>query len=199
MSKVCANWKWEHNATMIERGRIILSWHPRKYHFNPILKTGQLLHGEVKHLPTNRNFFLTLVYGRNLEDQRLPLWEALGLIALSLDDPYFVLGDFNSVLRMGETIGGVEVTKCETKDFATCITHNGLQELQYEAPFFTWTNKKIWSRIDRAFHNEFWYECLAYIHIHYKPQGLSDHTPIILGFPHYPKPKNLFQFCEIWT
>ncbi|KAJ8429696.1 hypothetical protein Cgig2_004495 [Carnegiea gigantea] len=88
MSKVCANWKWEHNAIMTEKGRIILSWHPRKYHFSPILKTDQLLHGEVMHLLTNRKFFLTLVYGRNLEDQRLPLWEALGSITLSLEDPW---------------------------------------------------------------------------------------------------------------
>ena len=64
MSKVCANWNWEHNATKTERGRIILSWHPRKYHFGLILKKDQLLHGEVKHLPTNRNFFVTLVYRR---------------------------------------------------------------------------------------------------------------------------------------
>ena len=67
-----------------------------------------------------------MVYGRNLEDQRLPLWEALGSIALSLDDPSCVFGDFNLVLRMGERIGGVEVAEGETKDFATCITQNGL-------------------------------------------------------------------------
>ena len=73
MSKVCPNWKWEHNATRIERGRIILSWHPRKYHFNVITESDQLIHGRVTHLPTTKHFFITLFYGRNLEDQRLPL------------------------------------------------------------------------------------------------------------------------------
>ena len=100
---------------------------------------------------------------------------------------------------MGERIGGVEVAEGETKDFATCITQNGMQEFQYEGAFLTWTNKTIWSRIDRAFHNDFWYECIAYTRVHYKPQGLPDHTPITLSFPHYPKPKSLFQFCEMWT
>ncbi|KAJ8420415.1 LOW QUALITY PROTEIN: hypothetical protein Cgig2_018066 [Carnegiea gigantea] len=119
---VCANWKWEHNATMIERGRIILSWHLRKYNFSHKLKTDQLLHGEVKHLPTNRNFFLTLVYGRNMKDQRLPLWEDLGSIAMSLQDLWCVLGDFNSVLRMSERIGGVGLTEGEIRDFASYIT-----------------------------------------------------------------------------
>ena len=81
IGKVYANWKWEHNASMTEKGRIILYWHPRRYHFSPIHKTDQLFHGEIMHLSINRRFYLTLVYGRNLEDQRLPLWEDLGSIA----------------------------------------------------------------------------------------------------------------------
>ncbi|KAJ8420942.1 hypothetical protein Cgig2_002022 [Carnegiea gigantea] len=55
MSKICANWQWEHNATMTERGRIILNWHPRRYNFSPILKTDQLLHGEL-----NKNKFVDI-------------------------------------------------------------------------------------------------------------------------------------------
>ena len=107
------------------------------------------------HLPTNKQFFLTLVYGRNLDYQRVPLWEAIESIALSLEDTWCVLGDFNTVLRLGERIGGVEVTERETRDFTSCINQNGLTEFQYEGAFFTWTNKTVWSRIDRAFHNDF--------------------------------------------
>ena len=58
-------------------------------------------------------------------------------------DPCCVLGDFNTVLRLGERIGGVEVTERETKDFASCITHSGLKEFQYEGAFFTWANKTV--------------------------------------------------------
>jgi len=49
----------------------------------------------------------------------------------------------------------VEVTERETRDFASCINQSGLKEFKYERAFFTWTNKTVWSRIDRAFHNEF--------------------------------------------
>jgi len=196
IGKVCANWKWEHNATMTERGRITLCWHPRRYHFSLILKTDHLFHREVMHLSKNRSFYLTLVYGRNLEDQRLPLWEDLASLGQSLEDPWCVSGDFNSVLRLGERIGGVEVTEGETRDFATCINKNGLQKFQYEGAFFTWTNKTIWSRINKVFHNELWYECFAYIHAHYMSQGLSDHTPIILSFPQGPKPRSTSNFVK---
>jgi len=65
--------------------------------------------------------------------------------------------------------------------------------------FFTWTNKVIWSRIDRAVHNTLWYNTFAYTHVFYQPQGLSDHSPISLDFPTCPKPKPSFQFCDMWT
>ncbi|KAJ8432338.1 hypothetical protein Cgig2_020687 [Carnegiea gigantea] len=162
MGKVCPYWQWVHNASMTKRGRIILSWHPRRYQFNMILKIDQLIHGEAIHLLTNMKFYITFVYGRNLEDQRIPLWGDLMSLAQSLEDPWYMLGDFNSVLKLGERIGGVEVTDGETSDFAACIKQCGLQEFNYKRAFFTWTNKTVWSRIDRALHNELYLGALFF-------------------------------------
>ena len=99
VGKVCHNWQWEHNATMTDRGKIIISWHPRRYQFNMILKTDQMIHGEAIQLSTNKRFYITFVYGRNLEEQRIPLWDDLKALSQSLDEPWCVLGDFNSVLH----------------------------------------------------------------------------------------------------
>ncbi|KAJ8438738.1 hypothetical protein Cgig2_013784 [Carnegiea gigantea] len=103
-----------------------------------------------------------------------------------------------SAAPRGET-GGIEVIDAETRSFANCIQQCNLQEFGYEGAFFTWTNKTIWSRIDRALHNELWYDACAFTHAHFKPQGLSDHTPIVINFPHLPKPKPTFLFCDMWT
>ena len=199
MNRVCPNWHWVHNANSSEKGRIILSWKPSKYQFSMILKTDQLVHGEVYHLPTSKRFYLTMVYGRNYEDQRLPMWGDLRDIASSMDDPWCVLGDFNAVMHMGDRIGGLDVTEGETRDFATCVSQCGLQEFPHEGSFFTWTNKTIWSRIDRVFHNAVWYDIIDYTHVQFKSPGLSDHTPIILSFPHCPRPRATFQFCDMWV
>ncbi|KAJ8422445.1 hypothetical protein Cgig2_033522 [Carnegiea gigantea] len=169
--------QWEHNASMTDRGRIILSWHPRRYQFNLILKTDQLIHGEAVHLSTNKKFYITVIY----------------------EDPWCVLGDFNSVLNQLERIGGIDVADGEVSDFVACIKHCGLQEFSYGGAFFTWTNTIVWSRIDKALHNELWYEGFAYTHVHYMLQGLSDHTLIILSFPHCPRPRNTFQFRGMLT
>jgi len=105
--------------------------------------TDQLIHGEVFQLSTTKKFFITFVYGRNLEEQRLPLWKNIQTISQSLAGPWSLLSDFNSVLHQGDRIGGVEVNDGETKDFAECIQHCNLQEFNYKGPFFTWTNKTI--------------------------------------------------------
>ena len=43
------------------------------------------------------------------------------------------------------------------------------------------------------------YEAFACTHVHIMAQGLSDHTPVRLSFPPFPKPKSTFIFCDMWT
>ncbi|KAJ8419740.1 hypothetical protein Cgig2_015758 [Carnegiea gigantea] len=63
---------------------------------------------------------------KNLEEQRIPLWEDLVALSQTLEDPWCVLGDFNSVLHQGERIGGLDVTDGDTKDkgFKDMVKHS---------------------------------------------------------------------------
>ena len=72
-NNVCYSWQWDHNATSSKRGRILVCWHPKAYHFQVIQKTDQLIHGRATQLATNKHFFLTFVYGFNHEAQRKPM------------------------------------------------------------------------------------------------------------------------------
>ncbi|KAJ8419310.1 LOW QUALITY PROTEIN: hypothetical protein Cgig2_009221 [Carnegiea gigantea] len=73
MGKIYSNWEWLHNATDTERGRIIISWHPRRYQFFLLHMHDQVIHGKAFQLSTNKWFEITFVYGRNVKDQKLPL------------------------------------------------------------------------------------------------------------------------------
>ena len=115
-----------------------------------------------------------------------------------MDEPWCVLGDFNSVLHQGERMGGNEADDREMRDFGDCKTQCGLEELNYVGAFYTWTNKSIWSRIDRALHNGLWYDVFDFTQVVYQASGLSDHTRIVLDFPACPKPKKTFMFCDMW-
>jgi len=71
------------------------------------------------------------VYGYNQAEAREPLWEALIDIAQNMDEAWCVLGDFNSVLHLGDRMGGTEVKDFEFKLFANCNDLCNLQELRY--------------------------------------------------------------------
>jgi len=43
----------------------------------------------------------------------------------------------------------------EIQSFDECITACELQEVRSSGPCYTWTNKTIWTRIDRAFMNAY--------------------------------------------
>ena len=87
----------------------------------------------------------------------------------------------------------------EIKDFADCILQSGLHEFNYVGAFFTWTNKTIWSRIDRALYNDLWHDTFVFTHVNFMTQGLSNDTPITLSFPHCLEPKHSLIFCDMWT
>jgi len=162
-------------------------------------KNEQLIHGRTTQLSTNKTFFITFVYGFNHEAQRKPMWDTLADISHNMDDPWCVMGDFNSVLHQGERIGGNEADEREMRDFGECTTQCGLQEFNYVGAYYTWTNKIVWSRIDRALHNGLWYDMFDFTHVVYQANGLADHTPIVLAFPACPRPKKTFIFCDMWT
>ena len=115
-----------------------------------------------------------------------------------MEEVWCVLGDFNSVLYVGDRIGGNDMHDSEMKAFADCIMLSELQEMRFQVAYHTWTNKTIWSRLDRAFINTMWFELFNFTQILYKPIAISDHAPMIIEMPGCPKPSKQFQFCDMW-
>ena len=116
-----------------------------------------------------------------------------------MEEPGCVVGDFNSILHQREGIGGNEVLDSELKGFSECLRQSSLQEFIHHGASFSWTNKTIWSRIDRALLNTLWYDTFDFTLVTYQSQSLSDHTPSTLDFYSYPKLKKTFHFYEMWA
>ena len=114
-----------------------------------------------------------------------------------MDEVWCVLGDFNAVLYPRDRIGGTKVHLHEIKSFSDCIITCELQELRNNSPYYTWTNKTIWIRIDRVFVNTYWYNAFDICHLTYMANSFSDHIAMVLNFPCCPKPKPSFQFYNM--
>ncbi|KAJ8419394.1 hypothetical protein Cgig2_013291 [Carnegiea gigantea] len=44
--------------------------------------------------------------------------------------------------------------------------------------------------------NELWYELFDFTHLEYVSESLSDHTPLVLTFPHCPRQRSPFRFLK---
>ncbi|KAJ8419763.1 hypothetical protein Cgig2_030065 [Carnegiea gigantea] len=86
-------------------------------------------------------------------------------------------------------MGGIEVQLHEIQSFSECITACELHE----------TNTTIWTRIDRAFVNAYWFNPFDFCQVLYIANSLSDHTALVMDFPWCPKPKPYFQFYDMWV
>jgi len=109
------------------------------------------------------------------------------------------LGDFNTILYKEDRKGGTEVQDHEVHDLSNLIDLCELQEIKWLEAYYSWTNKRVWSRIDRVFTNVLWYETMDYTQTHYLPCSLSDHNPLLIQFSSSPRPLARFHFCDMWT
>ncbi|KAJ8424331.1 hypothetical protein Cgig2_003526 [Carnegiea gigantea] len=86
------------------------------------------------------------------------LWEALYQISLSTHGAWCLLGDFNTILSKEDRYGGNHVEDHDIQELTNFMANCEVLEMPSLGAFFTWTNKTIWSKIDRVFINIVWHE-----------------------------------------
>jgi len=65
------------------------------------------------------------------------------------------MGDFNTILHKEDRIGGDEITVHDLHEIQHIMEECELHEMRSTGPYYSWTNKTIWSRIDRVLHNNY--------------------------------------------
>ncbi|KAJ8423240.1 LOW QUALITY PROTEIN: hypothetical protein Cgig2_030093 [Carnegiea gigantea] len=64
---------------------------------------------------------------------------------------------------------GNEVHKSDVRDFAEFLKKGKLFEMRWTGSYYSWTNKTIWSSIDRVIINSPWYRCFDFTQNHILP------------------------------
>ncbi|KAL0289211.1 UNVERIFIED_CONTAM: hypothetical protein Sradi_7078400 [Sesamum radiatum] len=88
---------------------------------------------------------------------RRNLWEELVKLS-NQDAPWIVGGDFNVISHPNENQGGDIQRMGPMEDFNDMMTDTGLIDAGFEGEPFTWTNKRIWRRLDRVLYSKEWAE-----------------------------------------
>ncbi|KAJ8439070.1 hypothetical protein Cgig2_018464 [Carnegiea gigantea] len=144
---------WYTNVDYNPKVRIWVAWQGKAFQVNIKQTSGQLVHGKATHATIQKQFYVTFVYEVNTLAGRLPLWQDLKSIVHTIHEPWCVVGDFNVVLHPEKRVEGDVIQHAEVVDFAKCLEDCELHEVNTSGAFFTWTNRTIWSKIDRAMMN----------------------------------------------
>ncbi|KAL0290050.1 UNVERIFIED_CONTAM: Retrovirus-related Pol polyprotein from type-2 retrotransposable element R2DM, partial [Sesamum radiatum] len=129
--------------------------------------------------------FLTVVYGANEVSARRELWQGLTELAVSVNLPWLVGGDFNAALDMSEVSGASGDIRVAMHEFNDCIIQTGLISLPMQGERFSWHNcstdgRSLWKRLDRMFVNDAWLERWPNLFYTCLTPRTSDHSPLVL-------------------
>lgn len=144
-----------------------------------------------------------MVYGLNDYASRRILWADLLATSGDSSTPWIIMGDFNAVRRMSESIGGSSLWPQWKSDLDTLIQQAELDDLRFSGHMLTWNNKQeealIWRKLDRVLINAQWDSLFPSSQASFLPPGLSDHSPMLVQVFDPPKIKKPFRFFDFWV
>ena len=144
-------WQQIKNFQMARGG---LLWNADRVTLDVQSITPQTIHCKARCKETSISFHISLVYGLFTIVNRRQLWDTLKNLGVDSDQPWLVMGHFNSITSPDEKIYGAEVTGYETKDMLELAL--GLVDMASYGCFYTWTNNQVWCKLDRAMVNPGW-------------------------------------------
>lgn len=171
---------------------------------------------EVEVLHTNPQFFIlkvrfespdwwciSFVYGSPTPHLRKKLWNELTHDNLIRDTLWVSIGDYNAVVMDAKTSS---VTGRQCSDFTDWIFQEGLMDLGFSRPSYTWTRGLTEgtfheARLDRALANFLWCDRFPNAGVVHLPRIHSDHVPLLLNLKEnkVPQGHSSFKFQVAWT
>lgn len=108
--------------------------------------------------------------------------------------------DFNAYLSSGEKRGGRSVSSGR-KMFQSFIQVDGLKDLGFKGPQFTWRRGTTFERLDTAIGNFDWLRNFPDILVFHLPRLKSDHKSLLLSKDSsmVNRPSRPFRFLAYWV
>lgn len=170
-------------------------WDPRLAEVETIAVTSQVVHTSIMRKTSKMKFLVTFVYGLHSVVERRPLWESLNKFGTNMEQPWLIMGDFNSVLITNDRHGHAQFSSYEVRDFLNCCIDLGLEDINSSGSHFTWANGSIWSKIGRALCKQEWFAPANFL----LPGCIFDHSPYVVALLEHPRrPKSFFIFFNMW-
>ncbi|KAL0444845.1 UNVERIFIED_CONTAM: hypothetical protein Slati_2207200 [Sesamum latifolium] len=194
-----SGWNWFVDPGGPEN-KIWLTWDNSEITVDILATHEQYIHCRVHLLCSHICSLVTIVYGVNDVYPRRVLWNQLvDLLDGVGDDPWIVLGDFNTVLDTSEICGLASDSHTAMDDFATFLNDTGLVVLPARGAIFTWHNcsdgvRSLWKKLDRMLVNDRWLLLWPNTTCFNATPRTSNHSPLVLHGAASRKDGRCFRF-----
>ncbi|XP_057250086.1 uncharacterized protein LOC130591167 [Beta vulgaris subsp. vulgaris] len=100
---------------------------------------------------------------------------------------------------------GGNVREAELLPLRECVARCGLSDLKSTGAFYTWNNKqegeaRVFSKLDRALCNDKWLEMFPTSEAWFMPEGLFDHSPILVRVhKEIVQGNKPFKYYKMWS
>nr|XP_027101056.1 uncharacterized protein LOC113720378 [Coffea arabica] len=157
----------------------------------------QLLHMHIV-FSSGCSVHFSAIYTRCSKVGRRELWAAMEGLSGDVCGPWLLAGDFNVISSLEERVGGSPANQRNMEEFNESIGICGLAEVPFDGAAFTWTNGRVWQRLDRALMNREWADGYDLSHVSHLARGRSDHAPLLICCRNGSPPKRSFKFLNVW-
>ncbi|XP_022024390.1 uncharacterized protein LOC110924702 [Helianthus annuus] len=191
------------SSSVINGTRIIVGWNPLVFDVMVLFQSDQVMHLQLFFKHEKKTLFCSIVYAANYYITRRELWNHLGLHkSLVRNDPWVMLGDFNSALYLDDNSMGCSSVSASMRDFQACVNDIEMLDLNQSGLQFTWSQKPkkgigLMKKIDRVMGNSQFLTIFPNAVAVFYPARLSDHSPSVLKIPVLGKVKHKpFKFAN---
>ena len=159
-SSLLPRWRLFHNYEHALLGRIWICGNPEKVSIDIIHSMDQAMLCHITVQKSNVSFWFSAVYASNNYMDRRVLWRhLLWCEPLVGQNPWLIMGDFNTTRFSSERSGGNMWNDTAMNDFHECLFSLELADVPFLGPLFTWMNRQaganvIARKLDRCLQNE---------------------------------------------
>ncbi|XP_021979570.1 uncharacterized protein LOC110875674 [Helianthus annuus] len=201
---VFRSWDWTSNGTCCDKGtRIIVGWNPKIFDVMVLSQSSQVMHLQLFFKLDRRTVFCSIVYAANYYVTRRELWHQLSMHKVFVgNNPWCIMGDFNSALNLEDKSMGSSSVSTGMKDFQACVDNLEMFDINRSGFHFTWSQKpkegvRLLKKSDRVLGNTPFVTTFPSSVVIFHPYRISDHCPCILKIPEVGmlKPRS-FEFAN---
>ncbi|KAK8631406.1 hypothetical protein V6N13_028194 [Hibiscus sabdariffa] len=152
--------------------------------YDSVLVTIEITHFQFMHFNIFNNklrssLYAKAVYASPSASRKIFMWPHLESIASNIIGLWVVFGDFNAILGSDDRRGCAALSK-PNKSFQNLLFDNGLRDMGFSGPSYTWSRGHASARLDRFICNSYFDEAFPTAMVHHLMCMCSDHRPIML-------------------